>query len=106
MSLFSLLRSSAGHRRRRRGHGRDQHRIARRSATAGDITAIATKTATEVAQKQLAIERDRHRQELEQRHVDAAPALAGHVVKNDGNDAATGTPGWRSVSRTRYGSLR
>jgi hypothetical protein len=61
-------------------------RIARRSATAGDVTAIATKTATEVAQKQLAIERDRHRHELEQRHEDAAPALAGHVVKNDGND--------------------
>ena len=60
--------------------------IARRSATAGDITAIATKTATEVAQKQLAIERDRHRYELEQRDEDAAPALAGHVVKNDGND--------------------
>lgn len=35
-------------------------RIARRTATAGDVTAIATKTATEVAQKQLAIERDRH----------------------------------------------
>jgi hypothetical protein len=61
-------------------------RIARRSATAGDVTAIATKTATEVAQKQLAIEWDRHRHELEQRHEDAAPALAGHVVKNDGND--------------------
>ena len=61
-------------------------RIARRSATAGDVTAIATKTATEVAQKQLAIERDRHRHELAQRHEDAAPALAGHVVKNDGND--------------------
>lgn len=61
-------------------------RIARRSATAGDVTAIATKTATEVAQKQLAIERDRHHHELEQRHEDAAPALAGHVVKNDGND--------------------
>jgi hypothetical protein len=58
-------------------------RIARRTATAGDITAIATKTATEVAQKQLAIERDRHHHELEQRHEDAAPTLAGHVVKND-----------------------
>lgn len=63
-------------------------RIAGRSATAGDVSAIATKTATEVAQKQLAIERDRHRHELEQRHEDAAPALAGHVVKNDGNDGA------------------
>jgi hypothetical protein len=31
-------------------------RIAGRSATAGDVSAIATKTATEVAQKQLAIE--------------------------------------------------
>jgi hypothetical protein len=60
--------------------------IARRSATAADVTAIATKTATEVAQKQLAIERDRHQHELEQRHEDAAPALEGHVVKNDGND--------------------
>ena len=63
-------------------------RIAGRSATAGDVVAIATKTATEVAQKQLAIERDRHRHELEQRHKDAAPALAGHVVKNGGNDGA------------------
>jgi hypothetical protein len=63
-------------------------RIAGRSATASDVSAIATKTATEVAQKQLAIERDRHRHELEQRHEDAAPALAGHVVKNDGNDGA------------------
>jgi hypothetical protein len=62
-------------------------RIARRSAKAGDVTAIATKTATEVAQKQLAIERDRHHHELEQRHEDAAPALAGHVIKNDGNDS-------------------
>jgi hypothetical protein len=63
-------------------------RIARRSATAGDVTAIATKTATEVAQKQLAIERDRHHHELEQRHEDAAPALAGHVVKNGGDGHA------------------
>jgi hypothetical protein len=39
-----------------------------------------------VAQKQLAIERDRHRHELEQRHEGAAPVLVGHVVKNDGND--------------------
>ena len=61
-------------------------RIVRRTATAGDVTAIATKTATEVAQQQLAIERDRHHHELEQRREDAAPALAGHVVKNDGDD--------------------
>jgi hypothetical protein len=61
-------------------------RIARRTATAGDVTAIATKTATEVAQQQLAIERDRHHHELEQRHEDDAPALAGHIVKNDGDD--------------------
>jgi hypothetical protein len=63
-------------------------RIAGRSATAGDISAIATKTATEVAQKQLAIERDRHHHELQQRHEGAAPALVGHVVRNDGNDGA------------------
>lgn len=61
-------------------------RIARRTATAGDVTAIATKTAAEVAQQQLAIERDRHHHELEQRREDAAPALAGHVVKNDVDD--------------------
>lgn len=62
-------------------------RIGRQSATAADVTAIATKAATEVAQKQLAIERVRHQHELEQRHEDAAPELEGHVVKNDGNDA-------------------
>ena len=57
-------------------------RIAGRSATAGDVVAIATKTATEVAQKQLAIERNRHRHELEQRHKDAAPRAPNqnHVI--------------------------
>jgi len=48
-------------------------RISRRSAAAAEASAIAAKTATEVAQKQLAIERDRHLHELDQRHEDAAP---------------------------------
>ena len=61
-------------------------RIARRSATAGDVTAIATKTATEVAQKQLAIERDRHHHELEQRHEDAAPGWRARVRRRDDGD--------------------
>ncbi len=73
---------------------------ARRSAAAAEAGAIAATTATEVAQKQLAIERDRRRHELDQRHEEAAPALEGHVVRPRGNDGA-GRPGWKSASRTR-----
>lgn len=58
-------------------------RIARRSATADEASAIATKTATEVAQQQLAIERDRHHAELAQRHQAAAPALEGRIRRPD-----------------------
>ncbi|HEX9356527.1 MAG TPA: hypothetical protein VF933_22280, partial [Streptosporangiaceae bacterium] len=58
-------------------------RIARRSATADEASAIATKTATEVAQQQLAIERDRHHAELAQRHQAAAPALEGCITRPD-----------------------
>lgn len=54
-------------------------RLARRSATADEASAIATKTATDVAQQQLAIERDRHRAEVVQRHQAAAPALEGRI---------------------------
>ncbi len=63
-------------------------RIARRSATAGEVSAIAAATATEVAQRQFAIERDRRRDEMDQRHEDAAPALEGHIVRPGGNDGA------------------
>ena len=63
-------------------------RIARRSAAAAETSAKTATTATEVAQKQLAIERDRHLHELDQRHEDAAPTLEGHVVRPGGNDGA------------------
>jgi hypothetical protein len=61
--------------------------IAARLESSLDELVKATRLQTEVAQKQLAIERDRHHHELEQRHEDAAPALEGHVVKIDGNGA-------------------
>jgi hypothetical protein len=58
-------------------------RIARRSATADETSAIAAKTATEIAQQQLAIERDRHRAELAERHQATAPALEGRIRRPD-----------------------
>jgi hypothetical protein len=62
--------------------------IAAKLESSLDELVKATRLQTEVAQKQLAIDRDRHHHELEQRHEDAAPALEGHVVKIDGNDGS------------------
>jgi hypothetical protein len=61
-------------------------RVARRTATAGDVTAIATKTATEVAQQQLAIERAAITTSWSSAARTPPPALAGRVVKNDVDD--------------------
>lgn len=56
---------------------------ARRSASADRIGAIAARAATEASQKQLAIEEDRRRDELEQR---GDPALEGRVVRSPDDD--------------------
>jgi hypothetical protein len=63
--------------------------FAGRSAAASEARALeAAKTATEIAQKQLAIERHRRRAELAQRHEADGPVPEGHVVRRDENDGA------------------
>jgi hypothetical protein len=51
-----------------------------------ELAAIGQLGMVAAGQIRLAVVRDRHHNELEQRHEDAAPARAGQVVKNDGND--------------------